>query len=651
MENRWNDADAAVAKSDLELRTYSSCLIGLDPELVLHGGGNTSVKSTVKDVFGKEHTAIFVKASGFDLSKMGTEGFTALELSKLLALSKLPELSDPDMVREVHRAQFEPTAANASIEAIVHAVIPYKFVDHSHADAILTISNSALPPSTWQDLFGERVGVLPYVKPGFDLAKQIAGFAENGGFDRHDALVLENHGLFTFHDDARISYQRHIEIVDQAQSFLVEQFGSPAPGAARQEDPVTIARLRKAVGAIAGFPVVSRPACSVTPDFAPTLAELSRSGTVTPEHVVHNKPFPALIVDDVQSGIDGFVDDYQAYFDRANDPELVRLPCNPHWTVTDTGAIRSFGPNLKRANISADVARTTAKALIYAYKTGGWQGLSETDLRGLEYWELEQAKLKKAPKGPELTGRIALVSGAAAGIGRAIAEHLHSKGAVVVGLDINKAVQDRLQGDGLQGWVVDATSREQVENAISRIVQEFGGLDVVVSNAGIFTAGANVEDMPDDNWARSMQVNLDAHMILARAAIPVLRHGFDPTFLFMASRNVPAPGAGAAAYSVAKAGLTQLMRVLALELAPEGITVNVLHPDAVFDTELWTEEALQRSAARYGLSVKDYKRRNLMKAEITSMDVAEAALALVSRAFRRTTGAQIPLDGGNDRVV
>ncbi|WP_422050818.1 SDR family oxidoreductase [Shimia sp.] len=651
MKNRWNDTEASALAMDLELRAYTSRLIGVDAELVLHGGGNTSVKTIQKDIFGNDVDAIFVKASGFDLANMWTEGFTGLELNKLLALSKLPALSDPDMVREVKRAQFDPQAANASIEAIVHAVIPYKFVDHSHADAILTISNSMLPSETWQEVFGDSVAVLPYVKPGFDLAKQVAEFAAKGGFERCDGLILENHGLFTFNDDARKSYDQHIKLVALAQGFLEDKFGRLKPGAPNTDDPLALAQLRRAVGDLAGFPVLSRPSCSVPEDFSGRLAELTKTGTVTPEHVIHNKPFPALVGPEATVGLARFAADYQAYFDRAGDDNLQRLPLNPHWVVSQTGSIRSFGPNIKRADISADVARTTAKALLYAQETGGWQGLSEDDLRGLEYWELEQAKLKKQPKGPELTGKIAVVTGAATGIGRAIAQKLHAKGAVVVGFDINPVVVENLSNTGLEGTVVDATDRAEVEVALANVVQAYGGLDILVSNAGIFTAGAQVEDMDDNDWAKSMRVNLDAHMILSRASVPYLRQGFDPSILFMASRNVPAPGAGASAYSVAKAGLTQLMRVLALELAEAGVTVNALHPDAVFDTELWTDEALKRSAKRYGLTVEAYKKRNLMKAEISSDHVAKAALALVGDRFRRTTGAQIPLDGGNARVI
>lgn len=649
MENRWNSADAP--EGDLELRAYSSKLIGTDPALVLHGGGNTSVKTTQRDVFGADVPAIFVKASGFDLAKMGTEGFTALALKPLLRLAELEYLSDPAMVREVKRAQFDPSAANASIEAIVHAVIPHKFVDHSHADAILTISNGRFDAGIWTELFGSSVAVLAYIKPGFDLARQIKAFADAGGFDACDALVLENHGLFTFSEDAKAAYDRHIELVDIAERYLTDRFGALEPEDPHHRDAVALAKLRKAVGRLACAPVISRPSCSVSPDKAARLVGLSRNGTVTPEHVIHNKPFPAFLKEDAATGLEDFATAYQGYFDRAGDAGLERLPLHPHWAVFDDGDIRSFGPNLKRACVSADVARTTAKALLYADAAGGWQGLTEGNLRDLEYWELEQAKLKKQPKGPELTGKIAVVTGAASGIGLAIAKALHQRGAVVMGLDINPKTPDILHGTGLIGRVVDATDEAATRAALDNLVQEFGGLDIVVSNAGVFTTGGHVEKLDDADWHKAMTVNLDAHRRLVRAAVPILRHGFDPSILFIASRNVPAPGAGAAAYSVSKAGLTQLMRVLALELAPDGITVNALHPDAVFDTGLWTQETLATSAARYGMSVEDYKTRNLLKAEITSNDVAEAASAMVNGTFRVTTGAQIPIDGGNDRVI
>ena len=244
-----------------------------------------------------------------------------------------------------------------------------------------------------------------------------------------------------------------------------------------------------------------------------------------------------------------------------------------------------------------------------------------------------------------------MVSGSAAGIGLATATTLTEAGACVVGADINPEIESIMSEIGALGVTVDLTQEDQIQSLIARIIREFGGLDIVVSNAGIFTAGAYIEDMESDNWGRSMAVNLTSHQILLKHAIPFVKKGVDPSIIFIGSRNVNAPGAGAASYSCAKAGLTQLCRVAALELAPDGVRVNIIHPDAVFDTKLWTQEALERSAERYGLTVEQYKKRNLMKTEITSRSVGKTVVALASKAFAKTTGAQIPVDGGNDRII
>jgi NAD(P)-dependent dehydrogenase (short-subunit alcohol dehydrogenase family) len=244
------------------------------------------------------------------------------------------------------------------------------------------------------------------------------------------------------------------------------------------------------------------------------------------------------------------------------------------------------------------------------------------------------------------------VSGAAAGIGRAIAEELHAQGAVVTGFDLNPETPVRLGGRaGLTGKVLNLTDYPAVQLAVEDVIRQYGGLDILVSNAGIFTAGANFEDMDPVNWAKSLEVNLTSHMKLLQFCVPYLKKGVDPAAVFVGSRNVAAPGAGAGSYSCAKAAVTQLVRVAALELAPEGVRVNIIHPDAVFDTELWTPEALARSAERYNMTVEEYKTRNLMKTEIKSRDVAAMVAAMASPLFGKTTGAQIPVDGGNDRVI
>lgn len=649
MRNRWKNCEAAAQTTDLELRAYTSQLIGQDRELVLHGGGNTSVKSTHKDRFGVSHDVIWVKASGYDLGQMWTEGFTGLKLDPLLKLAELEKLSDPDMVNEVNCARLDSSAANPSIEAIVHAVIPFKYVDHSHANAVLTISNSA--PELFAEIYGDDVLVLPYVKPGFDLAIQFRDAVGQGLLHKHKAIILEHHGVFTYADDAKEAYERMIEVVSMAEEALAARCAPVVKVTQERLDPVEIARARQAVAGKLGKAVLSLPGSPVPSDDVDTIVANSAKGTLTPEHVIHNKPFPVHFVGNPVSAVEAFSKSYGEYFAEADDPDLMMLPPVPHWGVFQNGHVRSFGPNLKRASISRDVAAATTDALCRAQSLGQWQGLSRSELRDLEYWELEQAKLKKQKPDAELAGKIAVVSGAAAGIGFACAQVLNEKGAVVVGLDVNPDILNVMDAPDFQSIVVDLTDEQQVLAALADVVERFGGIDILVSNAGIFKTGETVETMDDSTWDSTLSVNLTSHRKLVKAAVPYLRHGIDPSIVFIGSRNVNAPGAGASAYSVSKAGLTQLMRVLALELANEGINVNAVHPDAVFDTKLWTPEALQKSAERYGLTVDQYKTRNLLGAEVSSRDVGLAVAAFVDGTLRRTTGAQMPVDGGNDRVI
>ncbi len=651
MRTRWDAKKASSLETDLAMRAYSSRLIGEDNTLVLHGGGNTSVKSTTVDRFGDELEIIWVKASGFDLGAMGEEGFTALSLPHLLRLAKLESLSDSDMVNEVRRARLDSNAAAASIEAIVHAIIPFKYVDHSHADAVLTISNTPEGAKLLSEIYGENVLILPYVKPGFDLAVQLKPYITSGRLQAADAVILEHHGVFTYADNARDSYERMVDIATRAGNWLERRYGLAEITGKTTTDPVLVARTRRIASDIAGQPLVSRRGATLPDGQVEKFAAMLRKGTLTPEHVIHNKPFPAVVADDPQLAMQNFEADYRGYFDRAADGSLTMLQPYPHWVLFADRSSRSFGPNLKRAMISSDVSFATVRALSYASKIGDWQGLSEAQLRDLEYWELEQAKLKSQKPPLELTGKVAVVSGAAAGIGKACTEVLAEKGAVVVGLDIDPAILQRMDRPGFDSFVIDLVEEAAVKAALAEIVDRYGGIDILISNAGIFRTGARIETLADDDWDGAMAVNLTSHRKLLKHSIPYLRHGIDPAVVFVGSRNVLAPGAGAAAYSVSKAGLTQLARVAALELAEEGITVNVIHPDAVFDTNLWTKEALETSAKRYGLTVEQYKTRNLMKTEITSADVGRAAAAFVDGTLRRTTGAQLPVDGGNERVI
>ncbi|MCF6258017.1 MAG: bifunctional aldolase/short-chain dehydrogenase [Gammaproteobacteria bacterium] len=660
MQSLWNEKTAAsFAENPLEMRVYSSRLLGCEPSLVLHGGGNTSVKTEVADLFGEHKPILYVKGSGWDLATIEAPGFAPVCLETLKRMAELPTLSDPDMVRAQRAAMSDPYAPNPSVEAILHAIIPFRFVDHTHADAVVTLTNSPNGEARVRDLYGERVLIVPYTMPGFVLAKVIHELTRDVDWSQLDGMVLMNHGVFSFADDARVSYERMIALVTMAENVL-EQAGTsiastePKPAAESAVVLRSLADIRRAVSHARGMPCIVRWDVSAEAvGFAnlPNVAEIATRGPLTPDHVIRTKRVPMILDTEPDAAVSAFGDDYRAYFSRNASADLTCLDPAPRWAVWPGQGALAFGTSVKEAGIIADIAGHTLRAIQRAECLGGWQALPEKDIFEVEYWDLEQAKLRKAGTPAIFAGKIALVTGAASGIGRACAETLHAQGAAVLALDIDLAVATQFTKADLVGWQCDVTDVQALQVAVDEVVRRFGGLDIVVSNAGSFPSNSRIDEMDSTVWERSLQINLSSHEQLLQCCIPYLERGIDPAVVFMASKNVTAPGPGAAAYSVAKAGLTQLARVAALELGPKGIRVNVLHPDAVFDTAIWTEEVLENRARHYGMSVQEYKTKNLLKVEISSADVAALACALAGPLFAKTTGAQIPVDGGNDRVI
>ncbi|MGL6282042.1 MAG: SDR family oxidoreductase, partial [Microcoleaceae cyanobacterium] len=367
--------------------------------------------------------------------------------------------------------------------------------------------------------------------------------------------------------------------------------------------------------------------------------------------VIRTKPIPVILEGDVTQAVNQYAENYHQYFLRNNAGDLKELDLAPRWGVWPGYGTLSFDQTLSSAQIITDIVEHTRRAIQMGERLGGWQALSEKDLFDMEYWELEQAKLGKGVNTPELRGKIAVVTGAASGIGKACMEVLAKQGAVVVGLDMNPAISEIFNKPGLVGIQANILDEKAVQGAIALTVQKFGGLDILVSNAGIFPASETIENLSADTWEKSLNVNLSSQRSLLQAAIPFLKQGIDPTIIFIGSRNVLAPGPGAAAYSVAKAGLTQLARVAALELAADGIRVNTIHPDCVYDTGIWTADILASRAERYGLTVDEYKSRNLLKQLVTSQEVAHMVAAMAGKLFAKTTGCQLPIDGGNERVI
>ena len=306
---------------------------------------------------------------------------------------------------------------------------------------------------------------------------------------------------------------------------------------------------------------------------------------------------------------------------------------------------------MKNNNITQDITKHTMKAIFQAQQLGGWHTIEKSDLFEMEYWVLEQEKLKKDSISRSMQGKIALVTGAASGIGKACVERLVKEGAVVAAIDINPSINTCFNQNEILSLISDVTDGAQLRSAIEKSIAHFGGLDMLVTNAGIFPKSSSIEEMDDETWRKSMDINVTSHQQLLKLCIPYLSLGIDPAIVIVGSKNVSAPGPGASAYSVAKAGLTQLGRIAALELGAKGIRVNVLHPNAVFDTGIWTDEILEARAGHYELTVEEYKTNNILKVEVTSKDVAELAVIMLGDSFSKITGAQIPIDGGNDRTI
>ena len=655
MKSAWSDTEAQKAGNDLlKLRIYTSRLLGQDPDLVLHGGGNTSVKIREKNIFGEEEEILYVKGSGWDLATIEAPGFAPIRMEPLLRLAQLDELSDMEMVRNCRMAMTNPSAPNPSVEAILHGLIPYTFVDHTHADAVVVVTNTPNGEALIREIYGEKMMIIPYVMPGFILAKTIREMTEGLDWDSIEGMILLNHGVFTFHNDPKVAYEKMIEIVSKAEDYLAAQGATGLEGVAREGlNMLEMARLRKEVSLTFGSPVLARlddAGPTVAFSNLPNIADIACRGNLAPEHVIRIKRMPVILSDDYRAEIDAFVDSYKAYFEAYNRGETLLNPA-PCWAIWPGIGAVSFGPTTSHLRITEDVTQHTTQAIVQGEHLGGFVPLSAADLFDMEYWSLEQAKLKKAGSPKPLQGKVALVTGAMGGIGKACVDSLVKQGAVVAALDINPGIATRFPQAEVLGLICDVTDSAQMKRSIEQTVAHFGGLDMLVTNAGIFPKSAPIAQMDDALWQKSMDINLSSHQKLMQLCIPYLELGFDPAIVIIASKNVPAPGPGAAAYSVAKAGLTQLGRVAALELGEKGIRVNMIHPNAVYDTSIWTDEVLAARAKHYGLTVEEYKTNNVLKVEVTSKDVGDLAAAMLGVTFSKITGAQVPIDGGNDRVI
>ena len=657
MKNLWTQKEAKIySKSDLSLRVYSSRLLGRNPELVLHGGGNTSVKGQYKNIFGETIETLFIKGSGWDLISIEEDGFAPVDLNYLIRLARLNKLTDSQMVVEQKLATLKPSAPNPSVEAILHALIPYTFVDHTHADAVLSITNTPNGRKKINEIYDKDILIVPYVMPGFILAKKIAELTKNIDWNALTGMILLNHGVFSFGKDAKTSYDRMINIVSKAEEYLKnEKVWRKYEKSTSKPDLLTLARIRKKASEMTGKACLARlndSAEAVGFSKMEAAKYLCLKGTLTPDHVIRTKPFAWIIKDDLAVSAKDFIKRYNAYFQKNKSKGITKLDNGPKWALWPGYGTVCFGTSKKQAQIVSDINRHTLRAMQTSFNLDNWKPISFRDLFDVEYWELEQAKLKKDNQPPEFQGKIALITGVASGIGYACARKLLENGCAVVGLDKNRKVTELFhEFNDYLGLYCDLTKTANIKKAVSSCVKEFGGIDILVSNAGIFSSSANLESIDDKKWKQDLDINLATHHRILRECIPYLKLGIDPAIIFMGSRNVGAPGPGAGTYTIAKSGLTQMSRLAAIELSKYNIRVNTVHPDCVYDTDVWSHKILKARAKQYGLSVSEYKRRNLLKTDVSSADVAELVAFLASTKSSKTTGAQIPIDGGNDRII
>lgn len=683
MHSKYRAADAAQFVEryapqwgeDLALRVYTSRVLGRTPELVLHGGGNTSVKTVINDFVGDPVEIVYVKGSGWDLSNVEPEGFPACRLGPLRRLCDVPNMTDEQMTAQLRAQLIDPSSPAPSVETLLHAFLPAKFVDHTHADAVLAVVDQPNSPKLVRDVFGDRVMFVPYVMPGFALARKVVDLwrAYKQRFVREpSAILLDKHGIFTWGETAIDSYERMIAYVTRAERWLVDRapdsrrtIASPSPDACERLAPL----LRGALIRASGEPWVGTFRMSPqTLSFCDRddLQLISQRGCATPDHVIRTKPKPLYLnlpsPEDkqatraaVDAALSTYAQEYRNYFQRCSSlrpGERKELDPWPRvFLIHGLGAF-TVGKTRKDAEIAADIYEHTSIVIELATAFDGYEPASEVDIFDVEYWSLEQAKLSKNRNTKALSGRVAFVTGAASGIGLAIARSLLASGAHVTLTDRNEEALDRVgdqlvatHGDHVFTLPCDVTASDDVRSAIRKTSLRFGGLDIVVSNAGRPYEGAIHDDKGDAALRSSLEVNLLGHQNVARFASELMIHqGAGGTLLFNASKSAFNQGPNFGPYAIAKAALIALMRQYAVDLAPYGIRSNAVNADRI-RTALFDGGMLETRARARGVGVDEYFRANLLRRETTAQDVAQAFLYLATA--EATTGCVITVDGGN----
>ena len=680
MKSEWVDRDVRATidrygqqgfGADLAQRIYTTRLLGRERSLVLHGGGNTSVKIVMNDLLGEQVEVLCVKGSGGDMATIEPAGLPAVRLDRLRKLRKRDALSDPDMVRIQRENLLDPSAPNPSVETLLHAFLPHKFIDHTHATAVLSLVDQPDGPLICAELYGNRMGLVPYVMPGFALAKQAAEiFALR---PKVEGLILLKHGIFTFGDTAREAYERMILMVTLAEGRLtlnrksvfvagkIAQQLAPlsevAPilrGACSLKDEKTEGAWRRQILDFRNSPAVLNYVNGEE------LARYGRAGVATPDHTIRTKNWPLITPAPLESkptefkrvtqkAAAAFIDYYKAYFTRNNARVggiKNMLDPLPRVALVPGLGLFGLGRTKKDAAIAADIAEVAIDAITDAEALDQFESISEADMFDMEYWSLEQAKLGQVIEKP-LAGQIVAVTGAAGAIGTATAKAFADAGAEVALLDLDEtAIAAKAKAINATALAVrcDVTSPASVRQAFDKVAAHFGGVDIVVSNAGAAWQG-RIGEVDEEVLRKSFELNFYGHQRVAQAAVKImLAQGTGGCLLFNVSKQAVNPGPNFGPYGLPKAATLFLVRQYALDYGQEGIRANAVNADRIRSGLLNDEMISSRSKAR-GVAEKDYMTSNLLGREVTAEDVAQAfvaqALAL------KTTADVTTVDGGN----
>ena len=553
MNNLWNNDHVNKFIDDLDWRVYTSRLLGKDSSLVLHGGGNTSVKIVENNLVGEEEEILYVKGSGSDLISIEKKDFSPVRLAHMVKLAKLETLSDPEMVNELKTQLTRSSSPSPSVETILHAIIPFKFVDHTHADSVVTITNTPNGGDIIREIYGDRIIVVPYVMPGFDLAKEVGRLFFENVSDKTEGLVLLNHGIFTFGDNAHQSYTRMIDLVNVAEEYLIKQNAwniekNTTVSITSESKMIKVAQLRKDISLVAGKPMLihfTNSKLGLSFSNRDDVEEIACRGPITPDHVIRTKRIPMIGRD-----VDKYMKEYTSYFNtyepKAKERKIM-LDAAPRVILDKEFGLCTISKNMLDTKIIFDLYEHTMECILRAEKLGGWEALPASDIFDLEYWDLEQAKLKNSVELLEFQGEVVLITGAASGIGKACVNSFLMRGAAVVGIDKDISIETISSHHNYLGLVCDVTDESAILETIETSVRHFGGIDMVILNAGIFPSGKKVSQLSLNEWNKVFAVNLDANFSILRELYPLLKLAPNSgRVVVIGSKNVPAPGPGAA---------------------------------------------------------------------------------------------------------